>query len=110
MEERKKQLYKKETWITVIFVLLIMLMGHTATLFVVFPGWQGGNFWGFPRHYIIPILTGWFGLGIVCYAMLVVCNRFDDELEELVTDGQVPKGTSASQKVAQVGSTVEGGK
>lgn len=109
MEDRKMQLYKKEMWLTLVFIVLIMLMGHTATLFVIFPSWQGGSFWGFPRHYIIPILTGWFGLSVVAYAMMVYCNRFDDELDELNEDLSSNR-VSSSQKVMQAGSTVEGGK
>jgi uncharacterized membrane protein len=82
----KEKLYKKEVRITVIFVLLLMLMGHSASLFVLFPGLQTGNFMGFPTQYIVPILLGWFGLAAVCYVMAVVCNKFDDEMEQLAED------------------------
>lgn len=110
MEDRKMQLYKKEMWITIVFVILIMLMGHTATFFVIFPSWQGGNLWGFPLHYIIPILTGWFGLSIVSYFMMVVCNRFDDEQEALNNEIASSAGATSSQRVVHAGKTVEGGK
>jgi hypothetical protein len=29
----------------------------------------------------VPILMGWFGLMVVCIAMAVVCNKFDDDME-----------------------------
>lgn len=109
MDDRKMQLYKKEQRLTIIFVILIMLMGHTATLFVLFPSWQGGSLWGFPLHYIIPLLTGWFGLSIVSYIMMVYCNRFDDEQEELNRELASSIKSTSSQRVVQAGKTVEGG-
>jgi hypothetical protein len=80
----KEKLYKKEIWITVIFTVLLMLMGHFAQLFILFPSLKGGRFWGFPVEYIVPILMGWFGLAVVCWIQAVVCNRFDDEMEAFV--------------------------
>jgi uncharacterized membrane protein len=56
-------------------------MGHTASLFVLFPGLQGGSMWGFPIHYIIPVLTGWFGMVIVAIFAALYCNKLDDEIE-----------------------------
>ena len=78
----KERLYRKEVRITVGFALLLLLTGHTATFFVIFPGLQIGTIWGFPTHYLVPILVGWFGVLLVCVVMAIVCNRFDDELEE----------------------------
>ena len=79
----REKLYKKEIWITIIFAALLMLMGHSASLFVLFPGLQVGMLWGFPTQYIVPILLGWFGLAVVCIVMAIVCNKFDDEMTEL---------------------------
>ena len=77
----KEKVYKKEILVTIVFIILYMLMGHTASLFVLFPGLQGGSMWGFPIHYIIPVLTGWFGMLIVAICAAVVCNKLDDEIE-----------------------------
>ncbi|NLL18290.1 MAG: hypothetical protein GX262_04585 [Clostridia bacterium] len=66
--------------------------------------------WGFPMHYIIPLLTGWFGLSIVSYLMMVYCNRFDDELDELNNQMASSPGATSSQRVVRAGKTVEGGK
>ena len=77
----KEKAYKKEIIVTIVFIILYMLMGHTASLFVLFPGLQGGSMWGFPIHYIIPVLTGWFGMIIVAIIAAVVCNKLDDEIE-----------------------------
>ncbi|MBI9086533.1 MAG: hypothetical protein JEZ11_23250 [Desulfobacterales bacterium] len=78
----KEKLYKKEIRLTVIFSVLLLLMGHSASIFVLFPSLQTGTFWGFPTQYIVPILLGWFGMAIVCLIMTLVCNKFDDEMEE----------------------------
>jgi hypothetical protein len=80
----KEKLYKKEIRITLIFSALLMLTGHSASIFVLFPGLQQGTLWGFPTQYIIPILLGWFGIALVCLVMTLVCNRFDDEMETYV--------------------------
>jgi hypothetical protein len=95
----KDQLYKKEIWITIVFSLLLILFGHFATLFVLFPSLKGGLLWGFPVEYIVPILMGWFGLMAVCIAMAVVCNKFDDDME-----------TYASSQGQEVMSDKTGGK
>jgi hypothetical protein len=89
----KEKLYKKEIWITIIFSLLLMLAGHSATIFRLFPSMQQGTFWGFPTHYILPILLGWFGMMIVCAVMAVVCNKFDDDMEVLAEQSKNSKLT-----------------
>jgi hypothetical protein len=80
----KEKIYKKEIRITIIFSVLLLLTGHSASIFVLFPGLQQGTLWGFPIQYIIPILLGWFGIAAVCLAMTLVCNKFDDEMAEYV--------------------------
>jgi hypothetical protein len=80
----KEKIYKKEIRITLIFSALLLLTGHSASIFVLFPGLQQGTLWGFPIQYIIPILLGWFGIAAVCLAMTLVCNKFDDEMAEYV--------------------------
>lgn len=78
----KEKLYKKELFTTVLFVILLLITGHFAQLFKIFPSLQGGSFWGFPVHYIIPILVGWFGVLAVALVMALVLNHFDDQMEE----------------------------
>ena len=80
----KEKLYKKEIRLTIIFSVLLLLMGHSASIFVLFPVLQQGTLWGFPTQYIVPILLGWFGLAVVCLVMTLVCNKFDDEMEAYV--------------------------
>ncbi len=78
----KEKLYKKEIWLTIIFSVILLLLGHSASIFVLFPSLQQGTFWGFPTQYIAPILLGWFGLTVVSIVMAIVCNKFDDEMED----------------------------
>jgi uncharacterized membrane protein len=80
----KERLYKKELYLTLLFFILLMIFGHFAQLFVIFPGLQGGSFMGFPVHYILPILVGWFGLIILTTILAYVMNKFDDEMQEFV--------------------------
>ncbi|MFO7860852.1 MAG: hypothetical protein R6U41_06490 [Desulfosalsimonas sp.] len=77
----KEQLYKKELRITVLFVVILMIFGHFAQIFKLFPSLQEGSMWGFPVHYIMPILMGWFGLLILAIIMAVVLNKFDDDMD-----------------------------
>lgn len=77
----KEKLYKKEIWVTIVFIILYLSMGYSVYLFILFPGLKGGIMWGFPIHYIIPILTGWFGMAIVAIFAALVCNKLDDEIE-----------------------------
>ncbi len=79
----KDKLYKKELFLTVLFFVILLVFGHFAQIFVLFPGLQGGIMWGFPVHYIVPILMGWFGLLILTIIMALVLNKFDDDMEEL---------------------------
>lgn len=80
----KEKLYKKEIRLTLVFSALLLLMGHSASIFVLFPSLQQGSLWGFPIQYILPILLGWFGVAGVCLVMTIMCNKFDDEMEEYV--------------------------
>lgn len=100
----REKLYRKEVRITVGFALLLVLMGHTAALFVIFPTLQAGTIWGFPTQYIVPILVGWFGVLLVCVVMAIVCNRFDDELEEYVRTHEPATGHE-TERVVNSGAT-----
>ena len=90
----KEKLYRKEIWLTIIFSILFLLMGHSASLFVLFPSLQTGTFWGFPTQYIVPILLGWFGMMVVSLVMTLVCNKFDDEMDEFAASHDTDKVTT----------------
>ena len=87
----KEKLYRKEIWLTIIFSILFLLMGHSASIFVLFPSLQTGTFWGFPTQYILPILLGWFGMMAVSLVMTIVCNKFDDEMDEFAASHKTEK-------------------
>ncbi len=87
----KDKLYKKEILLTIVFSILLLLAGHSASIFVLFPGLQTGTFWGFPTQYIVPILLGWFGMTVICLIMTLVCNKFDDEMEAFVSENSKDK-------------------
>ncbi|MCJ8501222.1 hypothetical protein [Desulfatitalea alkaliphila] len=78
----KEKLYAKEILVTIIFTIVLLIFGHFAQLFVLFPSLQSGTMWGFPVHYILPILMGWFGLLVVTIIMALVLNRLDDEIDQ----------------------------
>ena len=93
----KEKLYKKEIRLTIVFSILLLLVGHSASIFVLFPSLQQGTLWGFPVQYIIPILLGWFGVAAVCLVMTIMCNKFDDEMEEYVNS--LPSATETETEV-----------
>lgn len=92
-----KSLYRKELLLTVLFTFILILAAHSASIFVAFPALQRGTFWGFPVHYIVPILLGWFGVTVVCYVMAIYCNRLDDEIDDFASQYN-EKTTSKEEK------------
>ncbi|HKJ99959.1 MAG TPA: hypothetical protein VJ959_13645 [Desulfotignum sp.] len=95
--KEKEKIYKKEIRITILFSVLLLLAGHSASIFVLFPGLQQGTLWGFPVQYIIPILLGWFGIALICLVMTLVCNKFDDEMDAYVQS--LPPETETQTKI-----------
>ncbi len=93
----KERLYKKELFLTLLFFVLLMIFGHFAQLFVIFPGLQGGSFLGFPVHYIVPILMGWFGLIVLTTILAYVMNKFDDEMQEFI-ESQEGEGSGEEKR------------
>jgi len=97
----KERLYRKEILLTLGFVFLFILFGHSASIFVLFPGLQGGWMWGFPVHYIVPVLLGWFGLTALAIVMTLVFNKFDDDMEALAK-GELGKAKTTPSQTANV--------
>lgn len=96
----KEQMYQKEILYTLGFTALFILLGHSASIFVLFPGLQGGWMWGFPIHYIVPLLLGWFGLTAAAALMAVVFNKFDDDMEAIVKGDAVKSKPTSSTTVS----------
>jgi len=93
-----KNLYKKELFLTIFFTIVLMLMGHSASIFVAFPALQKGTMWGFPIYYIIPILLGWFGVTIVSWFMAYYCNKLDDELDSYMSSYKANNAAAATKE------------
>lgn len=91
------KLYKKELFLTVIFTILLLLTGHSASIFVAFPALQNGTLWGFPIYYIVPILLGWFGVTIVSWVMALYCNKLDDELDAYTSEYNAKAAAAAKE-------------
>ncbi|HBV87490.1 MAG TPA: hypothetical protein DEF42_12735 [Desulfosporosinus sp.] len=72
--------YKKEVWFTIIMSLLFLFSGHLGLFFSFFP--VDGYFLGFPIMYIIPILSGWFGVLILVIVAGKIGNHIDNEIEK----------------------------
>jgi len=89
----KEKLYKKELFTTVLFIVILLIFGHSAQFFKLFPSAQGGSMWGFPIHYIIPILLGWFGLLVLTIIMAKVLNKLDDEMEQYIESIESGEGS-----------------
>lgn len=98
-----KGMYQKEIFLTIGFSVLFLVLGHFASLFVLFPGLQGGWMWGFPVHYIIPVLLGWFGLTAAAILMTVVMNKFDDDMEAMAKGVRGVNGASTQTMSASKG-------
>ena len=57
--------------------------------------------WGFPVHYIVPLLLGWFGLTILSIIMALVFNKFDDDMEALAR-GELGQSKSTTSQTVNV--------
>ena len=96
----KEQMYQKEILYTLGFSVLFLLLGHSASIFVLFPGLQGGWMWGFPVHYIVPLLLGWFGLTAAAILMALVFNKFDDDMEAIVKGDAIKSKPTSSPTIS----------
>ncbi|TMW70114.1 hypothetical protein [Alteribacter natronophilus] len=72
--------YKKEVRFTVIMSALFLAAGNVGLFFSIFP--VEGMLFGFPIMYIVPILSGWFGIFVLTLIASRMGNRIDEEIEE----------------------------
>ena len=86
IEEKKKQLYRKELISTVLIALLFFVMCYTVFIFVLFPGLKGPYLLGFPIHYAITLIFGWFGMIVATLIYVKVGTKFDEEMEEFAAE------------------------
>ena len=72
--------YKLEVRITILLTVLFLLAGNVALIFSIFP--VEGSLFGFPIMYIVPILSGWFGIFFLTIVASRLGNRIDEEIEK----------------------------
>ncbi|WP_444685200.1 hypothetical protein [Alkalicoccus luteus] len=72
--------YRMEVRFTVIMTLLMVAAGNVALFFSIFP--VQGMLFGFPIMYIIPILSGWFGILFLAVLANHFGNKIDAEIEK----------------------------
>jgi hypothetical protein len=85
--------YKMEVRFTILLTALFLLAGNVALVFSIFP--VQGNLFGFPIMYIVPILSGWFGILFLTIVANKVGNRIDEEIERengLLTSAETETG------------------
>jgi uncharacterized membrane protein len=70
--------YKKEAYMTVGFFLAYVLMAHTGPWVIILGIDNSIRVLGFPLHYFIALVLGWFGV----LGVSIVWNRMADKLEE----------------------------
>ncbi|PYZ95544.1 hypothetical protein CR205_18615 [Alteribacter lacisalsi] len=71
--------YKKEVRFTVIMSALFLAAGNVGLFFSIFP--VEGMLFGFPIMYIVPILSGWFGIFVLTLVASRMGNQIDEEIE-----------------------------
>jgi len=73
--------YRKEIRGTIFFFVLYLLMCHTAVWSIFFGTSNDVRVLGFPAHYFVGIILGWFGV----LAVSVWWNVWADNLEREIT-------------------------
>lgn len=86
INEKKKQLYRKEIISTILFALMFFVLCYTVFIFVLFPELKGPYLLGFPIHYAITLIFGWFGMIVATLIYVKVATKFDEEMEEFVAE------------------------
>ena len=71
--------YQKEVWFTIIMSAIFLVVGHSGLLFAMFP--TDAMLFGFPVMYIVPILSGWFGVLILTIIAGAIGNKIDAAIE-----------------------------
>lgn len=74
-------IYKKEIFYTLFFFVLYLLVTHTAVWALLFGTNNSIRVLGFPVHYFIAIILGWFGVIGVSIWWNVATEALDEEIE-----------------------------
>ncbi|MBF4501852.1 hypothetical protein IRY55_10805 [Savagea sp. SN6] len=85
--------YQKEVWFTIIMSAIFLVVGHSGLLFAMFP--TDAMLFGFPVMYIVPILSGWFGVLILTIIAGAIGNKIDEAIER---ENEMKRAEAAEQK------------
>jgi hypothetical protein len=72
--------YTKEWVGTLVFFGLYILMAHTGLWFAPFAADSQVIVLGFPLHYFVAVILGWFGLFIVSLFWVRWADRLEEEM------------------------------
>lgn len=78
--------YKLEVRFTILMTVLFLLAGNVALIFSIFP--VHGMLFGFPIMYIVPILSGWFGI----LFLTVIASKFGNRIDKAIENENVQQG------------------
>lgn len=73
--------YRKEICYTIFFFLLYLLVTHTAIWALLFGTNNSIRVLGFPIHYFVAIMLGWFGVIAVSVWWNIATEALDEEIE-----------------------------
>lgn len=85
--------YQKEVWFTIIMSAIFLVVGHSGLLFAMFP--TEAMLFGFPVMYIVPILSGWFGVLILTIIAGAIGNKIDEAIER---ENEMKRAEAAEKK------------
>ena len=85
--------YQKEVWFTIIMSAIFLVVGHAGLLFAMFP--TDAMLFGFPVMYIVPILSGWFGVLILTIIAGAIGNKIDEAIER---ENEMKRAEAAEKK------------
>lgn len=88
--------YQKEVWFTIIMSAIFLVVGHSGLLFAMFP--TDAMLFGFPVMYIVPILSGWFGVLILTIIAGAIGNKIDEAIER---ENEMKRAEAAEQKSSE---------
>ncbi|WP_366921688.1 hypothetical protein MFMK1_002099 [Metallumcola ferriviriculae] len=95
--------YKKEVYLTIALTILFLASGHIGLFFAIFaPNGVEGTFLGFPIHYIVPVIVGWFGVLFLTVVAGYIGNYLDEEIAK-ESDAQEKANVNDGSKPISMG-------
>ncbi len=95
-----EEAYKKQCRVALVSFLVILALTHLTPLFFLVPSLTKSHIFGFPAHYFIALVVGWFGTMIFYWFYIQVSEKVDQEIEETSTrasESEYGKGRLGAQ-------------